>query len=265
MDFSLVNAPTGESGPRKAPRTVPHENERRKLRGLTILVAEDDLDSRDMLGYVLGEEGARCVVASSGREAFEAFLGSSPDLLVADLWMPDGDGFELIRRIRALSPEQGGLIPAIAVSGGANVEEALMAGYHVLLLKPYDTRQIVGLVDEFVRGDQFPPSPRPTWSLAESAPGVISITYAGYVRGADVRESMLAVVELLNERACRVTIDMRGVTGFSVVGAYVGERIIWPHRHAVIDARIIGRSALALSMASAACSTLGIKCRIDIG
>ena len=77
---------------------------------------------------------------------------------MSDLWMTDGDGFDLIRRIRTVRPEKGGLIPAIAVSAGSNAEQALMAGYHVLLGKPYDPQRLLEIIEQFVRADDETPS-----------------------------------------------------------------------------------------------------------
>jgi len=234
-----------------------------RLQGVTVLVAEDDADSRDMLVELLRTEGATCVAAYDGHQAFDAFNRQRPDVLVADIWMAGGDGFDLIRRVRALPPEQGGLIPAIAVSGGANAEQAIMAGYHVLLSKPFDTGQLVNLIDEFLWGDRALPSPRAAWKIASPTSGHVTLTYVGYVRASDVRDSMTALVDHLRLGSVRVNADLRAVTGFALIGAYVAQRVVWPHRDAIAHVRIIADPSLASITASAACRVLGLGCTVD--
>jgi CheY-like chemotaxis protein len=234
-----------------------------RLQGVTVLVAEDDADSRDMLVEFLRTEGATCIATDDGHQAFDAFNGQRPDVLVADIWMAGGDGFDLIRRVRALPPEQGGLIPAIAVSGGANAEQAIMAGYHVLLAKPFDTDRLVNLIDEFVRGDTSAPSPRVPWTISSPGPGRIALTYVGYVRASDVRDSMASFIGYLGVGQVRVTADLHAVTGFSLIGAYVAQLIMWPFRRDITHVRLVAAPSLASIMASAACRVLGIGCTID--
>jgi CheY-like chemotaxis protein len=257
--------PTAESERCKFARGASERGaQKKRLRGVSILVAEDDADSRRLLMEVLCSEGATCVATCSGAEAFEAFNRKRPDVLIADVWMPDWDGFELIRRIRALAPEQGGLVPAIAISGGANAEQALMAGYHVLLAKPFDIGHLVNLVDEFVPAGASAPVSLGAWTMASSNPGHILLTYKGYVRASDARGSMMALVShLQGDGLVRITADLRGVTGFALVGAYVAQRIVWPHRDAIAHVRIITEPSLASITASSACRVLGIGCTVD--
>ncbi len=136
-----------------APPEATREPEGPKLNGRTVVLVEDDDDSRQLLCELLSEMGATCLSAGSGNQALALFAQASPDVLVSDLWMADGDGFELIRAIRALPPEKGGLTPAIAVSAASNAEEALMAGYHVLIAKPYDPFKLATAIEEFSRTD----------------------------------------------------------------------------------------------------------------
>ena len=76
-------------------------------------------------------------------------LRSMPDLLISDLAMPRIDGYELIRNIRALPPERGGMIPAIALSAWVATEaqhQAIESGFQIFLSKPYDPNELLGLV-----------------------------------------------------------------------------------------------------------------------
>jgi CheY-like chemotaxis protein len=257
--------PSAESDRWKVARRPPdRRGQNKRLDGVTVLLAEDNPDGLTLLEELLRAEGATCVATCCGRQAFDDFSRQRPDVLIADIWMPDGDGFELIRRIRALEPEQGGLIPAIALSGSANVEQAIMAGYHVMLAKPFDNDQLVDLIDDFIRVDEATPSPRGPWTISSPTPGQIALTYVGHVRASDVRASMEATVRHLRGEPVWITADLRAVTGFALTGAYVAQRIMWPHRDSIAHVRIVARPSLASIMASAACHVLGVGCTMEI-
>jgi CheY-like chemotaxis protein len=234
------------------------------LQGRKILIADDDADSRRRLREHLEPRGAVCIAVGSGREALDAFVRQRPDLVVADLRMPDSEGFDLIRRIRAKTPEQGGLVPAIAVSADANTEQALMEGYHALCSKPVDVDAVVRLIEEFVRAESEALSP-PTnaFHLVWTAPGRIAMTLTGYLTAGDVRAGIKTLLGFLDEGPCRIVVDMRGLTGFSLAGASVAERVVWSRRHAIEHVRFVGGSLFARVAASAACRFLGIGCTID--
>ncbi len=111
------------------------------LAGLRVLVVDDERDARDLLTAVLQQHGAEATAAASAREALEAIAQAPPDVLVADIAMPDEDGYLLLEQVRALPPERGGRIPAIAVTAYARAEDtrrALAAGFQVHLAKPLD-------------------------------------------------------------------------------------------------------------------------------
>jgi CheY-like chemotaxis protein len=236
-----------------------------RLKGVTVLVVEDDDDSRELLSELLGGLGATCVPASSGNQARALFLKNPPDIVVSDLWMPDGDGFELARRIRSLPPEQGGLIPAIAVSAASNTEEALMAGYHVLIGKPYDPFEIVQAIEEFLRTDHEVPSLHAPWTVSSPATGAVVATFDGYVRVSDIRACMGVLVRHLQRQDCEVVLDFRRLTGFSLAAASVAERIVWPMRHAVLHVRIVGGPKAARLVSVGACRVLGLSYRVENG
>ena len=186
-----------------------------RLRGVTILIAEDHSDSREALRWHLDEFGATCVESSSGSEAFDAFNRSRPDILLADLWMLDFDGLELIRRIRALPSEHGRLTPAIAVSAQANEEQALMAGYHAVIRKPYDPALVVQMVEEFVRAESSAPSREASWTVSHG-PGTVEMTVRGdgdavLQRGRPVRR-LRERHELPDDGAVLPGIDLRSVS-----------------------------------------------------
>jgi CheY-like chemotaxis protein len=206
-----------------------------------------------------------CTVVGTVREAIEAFGHLTPDLLVADLRTID-DGFDLIHRVRAMAPEQGGLVPAIAVSADANAEQVLMEGFHALVPDTSEAGGVVGVIEEFVRAESQDVSSMSAFAIMSPSPGRVLMTLTGYLAPADVKAGITTLLRFLDERPCRIVVDMRGLTGFSLAGASVAERVVWSKRHAVEHVRFVGGSLLARVAASAACRFLGIGCTIeDVG
>ncbi len=120
-----------------------------ELSGLTVLVVDDQADARDLVRRVLEDCAATVLTAASVFEALALLEAETPDVLVTDIGMPDADGYELLRRIRALAPEQGGRIPAIALTAFARSEDrtrALRAGFAVHVSKPVDPSELVATV-----------------------------------------------------------------------------------------------------------------------
>jgi two-component system CheB/CheR fusion protein len=116
------------------------------LKGVRLLVVEDDADSREMLVLVFERSGALVTAAASAGEATEAMRRATPDLLVCDIGLPGEDGLELIRKVRALEAEKGGRIPALALTayaGPAHRERALAAGFDKQVSKPVVPAELV--------------------------------------------------------------------------------------------------------------------------
>jgi PAS domain S-box-containing protein len=123
------------------------------LRGVRVLVVDDQDDARELLERVFAECDAEVETVASAAEALEAIRRRRPDVLVSDLGMPGGDGYELVRRLRALPPDQGGGIPAAAVSALARPEDrrrALQAGYQVHVAKPVEAAELLAAVAKLV-------------------------------------------------------------------------------------------------------------------
>jgi PAS domain S-box-containing protein len=144
-------APPGASAAVAAPAVEETEPAfPRLLRGLRILVVEDDRDTLNMLTLALGHCGAEVAGAASVPEGFALFTLAKPDMLISDLAMPGGDGYSLIRRIRALGPQEGGQVPAAALTAYAVSSEertkALRAGFQIFLPKPVDLAELVTVV-----------------------------------------------------------------------------------------------------------------------
>lgn len=128
---------------------LPSADYTARLNGLTILIVDDEQDTRELLRTSLTECGAEVTVAGSVNEAFATLGSSVPDVLISDIGMPDHDGYELIRRLRALPLEDGGRVPAIALTAYARVEDrlkALRAGFQMHVPKPVELAELVTVV-----------------------------------------------------------------------------------------------------------------------
>jgi CheY-like chemotaxis protein len=113
------------------------------------LVVDDEADARELMRYELETRGAHVSVATTMLEALDLLGRETFDVLIADLGMPEQDGFALIRAIRALPEPRGGRIPAIAVTAYASLRDrdrALTAGYNCHLAKPVDPDALIEAV-----------------------------------------------------------------------------------------------------------------------
>lgn len=123
------------------------------LAGVRVLVVDDDVDTREFLAFLLEQYGAIATVAASANEAIAAIAQWQPDLLLSDLGMPDVDGFGLIRQLRAMSPDQGGQIPAIALSAyaaEATQQQVVAAGFQRYIAKPAEPTELVVAIASLV-------------------------------------------------------------------------------------------------------------------
>jgi CheY-like chemotaxis protein len=139
----------------------PHQtpSHRAELYGITILAVEDHPDSLELLTEALQALGATVYPASTSNDAFRLLLQHRPHLVVSDIGLPDEDGCSLMRRIRQLSPEQGGGTPAIAVSAFTAAEDrkrALASGFQAFVAKPME----LTLLTSSIRA--LAPTPSPT-------------------------------------------------------------------------------------------------------
>ena len=116
------------------------------LQGIHVLVVDDEPDTREFVAFVLEQAGARVDAAACAGEGFAALTQSKPHILVSDIGMPDIDGYMLLRQVRALPPEQGGQIKAIALSAYAGEYDrdlALRAGFQQHLAKPIEPDKLI--------------------------------------------------------------------------------------------------------------------------
>jgi CheY-like chemotaxis protein len=116
------------------------------LSSVRILAVDDDVDSLEMVAFVLRAQEAVVTLATSADEALEFFLQRPFDLLVSDIAMPGRDGIWLIRQIRSMPASYGGKVPAVALTAHASettLEAVLSAGYQVRIAKPADPTALV--------------------------------------------------------------------------------------------------------------------------
>jgi PAS domain S-box-containing protein len=129
--------------------SAPPPQEAPDLAGIKVLVVDDEPDTRDMLRTMIGQFGAQVKTAASGAEALRVFDEWPPDVIVSDIEMPGEDGYQLIRRIRQLAPERGGMTPAVALTAYARTDDrlrALSAGYQMHVAKPADPVELAVVI-----------------------------------------------------------------------------------------------------------------------
>ena len=120
-----------------------------ELSGIRVLVVDDQSDARILISRVLEDSGADVQSAASADEALRLLTAHKPNVLVSDIGMPETDGFELLKRVRALEGHEGGRVPAIALTAFARSEDrtrALRAGFVVHVSKPVDPSELVATV-----------------------------------------------------------------------------------------------------------------------
>jgi signal transduction histidine kinase/CheY-like chemotaxis protein len=127
----------------------PFTPESSPLTGIRVLVVDDDADSREFIAFVLEQLGAQISTVKSAGEAIASLEQLPPDILLSDIGMPDMDGYMLMRQIRAMPPEQGGQILAIALTayaGEIDRQQALAAGFQHHLAKPVEPDELVKVI-----------------------------------------------------------------------------------------------------------------------
>jgi PAS domain S-box-containing protein len=119
------------------------------LSGVRVLVIDDSPDARELVTRVLEDCRAEVLSCETADEAVRLVAEQRPDVLISDIGMPGVDGYELLRRVRALGAERGGRLPAIALTAFARPEDrtrALRAGFLIHVAKPVDPSDLVATV-----------------------------------------------------------------------------------------------------------------------
>ncbi|MEG4959734.1 MULTISPECIES: ATP-binding protein [unclassified Microcoleus] len=124
------------------------------LASLRVLVVDDERDSREFVAFVAEQAGGKVTAVGSASEALQLLSTTPFDILLCDIGMPDIDGYMLVRQVRTLPSEQGGQIPAIALTayaGDFNQEQALAAGFQRHVAKPVEPNELVKAIVTLLR------------------------------------------------------------------------------------------------------------------
>lgn len=125
-----------------------------RLDNLKILVVDDAVENRQLFSYMLKSLGAEVKMADSAKEGLRVLHDFKPDVLLSDISMPEEDGFSFIRKIRALGPELGGDIPAIALTAYAAAEDirsVIDAGFSAHIAKPVEKTTLSHAISKVVQ------------------------------------------------------------------------------------------------------------------
>ena len=119
------------------------------LSGIRVLLVDDDDDTRDIIERCLARRGAEVVAVPSAPAALLRFAEQRFHVLLVDIMMPGMDGYEFIRKIRALPAEQGGQVPAATLTARVVTDdrmESVLAGFQGHLKKPVDVEALTHVV-----------------------------------------------------------------------------------------------------------------------
>ena len=153
----LPCAKDSDRPPARRRSTTHAEGEARELEGLSIVVVEDQEDSRELLAAILEARGASVESAESGEEALELIPRVRPDVIVSDIGMPGMDGLTLIREVRRIPASRGGSTPAIALTAYVHPDDrkrALAAGFDRHLGKPVKADLVASTIVSLVEAPE---------------------------------------------------------------------------------------------------------------
>ena len=123
------------------------------LRGVRVLVVDDERDARELIAFVLENSAAEVRMAASAEDAIHELDSFTPHVIISDIGMPGEDGYSLIRKIRTLAADDKKNVPAVALTAFARNEDrtrALVEGFNVHLTKPIEPKQLVRVVLDLV-------------------------------------------------------------------------------------------------------------------
>ena len=134
-------------------RTIAGMPIQQQLRGMSVLLVEDEVDVREAIAEGLRAHGARVHEADSAEGGLRIFDEEKPRIIVADLGLPGVDGFEFLKAIRSLPKSEGGHTPAVAVTAHNTLSDrvdSLKAGFTLHLAKPIDPYELATLLAALV-------------------------------------------------------------------------------------------------------------------
>jgi DNA-binding response OmpR family regulator len=142
------------------------------LAGVRVLLVEDSYDTRESMRIWLKQNGAEVTGAATAEEAFELLAQTRPHVLLCDIGLPGEDGYALLRRIRSLDAQHGGLTPAAAITAYTDPEhrvKAIMAGFWDYVPKPADLPLLVAVVRNLVQAAAAQPAWTTTLEMMDEA------------------------------------------------------------------------------------------------
>jgi PAS domain S-box-containing protein len=135
----------------QAQATLPDESltDRAGLKNIRVLLVEDHNDTRELLKTILERCGAEVTAAASTTAALAELSRVKPNVVISDIAMAGENGYDLIEKIRLLKPEEGGRVPAVALTahaGAADRRRALLAGFQTHLAKPVEPDELLAVI-----------------------------------------------------------------------------------------------------------------------
>jgi signal transduction histidine kinase/CheY-like chemotaxis protein len=124
------------------------------LKGIKVMVVDDEVDAIGLVKRIMEECGATVKACTSGTECLDYIDKLRPHVVIMDIGMEEMDGYSLIGKVRALSPENGGRTPAVALTAFARSEDrrqAMLAGFDVHVAKPVEPGELVAVVSRLAR------------------------------------------------------------------------------------------------------------------
>jgi PAS domain S-box-containing protein len=152
LPLKVVHTQRPSGTPRMHPASPPaasYDYRATDLEGIRVVVIDDQADARELVARVLSECGAEVTSSDDAAETLRLVETIRPDVLISDIGMPRVDGFELLRRVRALGASRGGMLPAIALTAFARTEDrtrALRAGFLMHIAKPVEAAELIASV-----------------------------------------------------------------------------------------------------------------------
>ncbi|AUT00838.1 histidine kinase [Nostoc sp. CENA543] len=149
LPMRAIVEPVNNNQPELNPTDTENFDHSPILKGLRVLVVDDEPDAQKLISTILEEYGAQVMTVSSAPEALQAFPKFYPEILISDIGMPQTDGYTLIRQLRSLPQSQSSTIPAIALTAYARPEDrtkALSAGFQLHLPKPVNPDELASVV-----------------------------------------------------------------------------------------------------------------------
>jgi CheY-like chemotaxis protein len=153
--------PAADDETRPGPRLLGPAAAMRSLGGVRVLVVDDEHDTLEMFDGILAVAGAEVRRATGATPALEMLGAWRPDVIISDIEMPQENGYAFIRRLRGLSPEAGGTVPAVAVTAHGGVVDrirVLSAGFQMHVPKPVEPAELVAAVAALVEAARRDPS-----------------------------------------------------------------------------------------------------------